>query len=98
MRELLVQRGSGTLHGADHDKVWSMDHHPDDHQARELLFRQHRSAPRVPTTSDPHAETVPFVRDFLQIFTRSQFVLFACSCLNVLRNFLPQDDTGDKVN
>ena len=43
-RELLVQRGGSTLHGADHDKVWSMDHHPDDHPARDLLFTQLRAS------------------------------------------------------
>ncbi len=39
-RELLVQRGGGALHGADHDKVWSMDHHPDDHPASEMVFKR----------------------------------------------------------
>jgi hypothetical protein len=45
LRELRVQRGGGALHGTDHNKVWSLDHHPDDHPAIELDFSRFRAFP-----------------------------------------------------
>jgi len=38
-RQLLVQRGRGALHGADHDEIRTMDHHPDDSPGLKMVAR-----------------------------------------------------------